>query len=584
MKAFGNIIAFAAVLVLCWGPANAEEQYKKYSRPSDEKVLVELIVNPEEWVFSVFTDDHEDVYSFDISEVRQGEDYISCGEDVELSDAGLSFPGLVISADEIKRIDVEHGVSLSETIISFISGEKKESARYKRKKSDRITFFGEVIVERDDFVRGSVVSFFGDIDVYGEVNEDVVAVFGDVFVGEEAVVRGDVISVSGKVELADKASVYGEIKSSKGRSSTRRHRARRWKDYQSTVNFTGAAYYNRVDGALIMAGAEYEHADSIIPSFETIAGYAFGSDRWRYKLSLKQTVLRGQVPVHIGGRLFRLLKSDDDKIISEAENSLFALLVNEDWKDYYEAEGGYGFARVNVLGWNEFEVGYLSEKQRWMDSNRNLWSLFGRKDFRGNYSSVPYDTLRARKSVFDDKQITSLNLRYTIDTRDDEKHPRRGWYGFASYEYSPERWKGDFDFKRFEARLKRFQPLGRHISLDLTVAYGYAEGDYLPLSRLFYLGGLGTIHGYRHKELIGTEYGMVSGEYRFRIPDSELAPFVHYDGGKIMGSRMSGEDDWNSSIGFGVDFDRSIRMFISKRLDRDESDPIFYARFSAAIL
>jgi hemolysin activation/secretion protein len=100
---------------------------------------------------------------------------------------------------------------------------------------------------------------------------------------------------------------------------------------------------------------------------------------------------------------------------------------------------------------------------------------------------------------------------------------------------------------------------------------------------MFYLGGLGSIHGYRHKEFIGTEYVQVSGEYSFRIPHSEIAPFLMYDGGKMMGDRLIGDDCWYSSIGVGVDIDRSFRLFMAKRLDIGEQDPVFYARFSAAV-
>lgn len=584
MKTIVILAAILAVLAMCAGFVNAEGEYKKYSRLTEERVLVELTVTSDEWIFSVFADDQENVYTYAIDYIRHDSDRVLCGDDVELSNDGLRFPDLFISADEIKRIDIAPGSVSSETVLTFLASvDEKKTTQFKRKKSDRISFFGDVNVEADEFIRGSVISFFGNIGVYGEVNEDVVAVFGDVYVGDKAVVRGDVISVSGKVDLDDKSSVYGFIKSSEGKSSTRRHSARRWKSYNNNVSSTGSLLYNRVDGLVLWGGAEYEHADSIIPSFEALAGYAFATNRWRYKLSLTQTVLRGPIPVQVGGEYFRKLKSDDDKIIDESENSIFALFFNEDWKDYYEGEGGYGFARVNVLDWNELEVGYLSEKQRWMDSHAKLWSLFGKKDFRGNFSSVPYDTLTARRTQFDDQQITSLVLNYSIDTRDDQKHPRRGWHGFAKYEYSPGDWQGDFDFKRFEARLKRFQPLGRYVSVDLTGAYGHAEGDYIPLSRMFYLGGLGTLHGYRHKEFIGTEYLMISGNYRFRIPGSDISPFIHYDGGRMIGDRLVGEDSWYNSIGFGIDFNRSFRMFISKRLDLADQNPVFYARFSAAV-
>jgi hypothetical protein len=44
---------------------------------------------------------------------------------------------------------------------------------------------------------------------------------------------------------------------------------------------------------------------------------------------------------------------------------------------------------------------------------------------------------------------------------------------------------------------------------------------------------------------------------------------------------MTGEDSWYNSIGVGVDIDRSVRLFISRRLDTGEADPVIYARVAA---
>lgn len=575
----------ACVLLLCGGLAVAEGEYKKYAVASENTVSLELKVNRDEWTFTLFIGDAENTYTYPVSQVHQAGGRITCGQEIEIDDNGFAFPELFISTEQIRQVRVERGTGSTETILVFLtSGPEKETETYRRKKSDIIAIQDRVVVDDDDFVRGSVISFYGDVDVYGEVNKDVVAIFGEVFAAEGAVIRGDVTSVNGSVRLQQGASVYGDVRSSDWKGRSRRFRSKRWRYYRSHVNLAGALYYNRIDGATFWGGLEYEDTDSIIPSFRAMIGYGLAAERVRYDLTLVQTLIRGAVPLQVGGKLFRKLKSDDDKIISEAENSLFAVLVKEDWKDYYEAEGAYAFARVRALDWNELEIGYLAEEQHWLDAHHNLWSLFGDdKEFRDNFSSVPYDTLVGRWAEFDNRQITSLVARYTVDTRDDEKHPREGWYGFAGYEHSPADWKGDFDFSRFETRLKRFQPLGRYVSVHLTGAYGHTTGDLIPLSRLFYLGGLGTLHGFRHKQFIGTEYVMVSGEYRFRIPGEELTPFIQYDGGKILDGHLTGDDAWYGSIGIGIDLDRNMRLFLSKRLDDADADPIFYARFSAVM-
>lgn len=586
MKTIWTILSICTALAWLVGAVSAEQPYTKFDLGQKDTVRARLIITQDRWTFIVYEDGREQLYRVPASDVAYRDGAVRVGNEIAISGKGLEFPEYFIPGNEIYAIRVTPGQTAAETDLLFMSEDTTAyRSQFRRKTSDQVSLYGPVTIPVDEFVRGSVISYFGDVTVNGEVNEDVVAVFGDVTIGPEAVVRGDVVAVNGKVKLESGASVYGIIKSEGGRTATRRHRARQWKEYyKNKIGLTGAFYYNRVDGATLWGGFRYEHSDSIIPSFEAMGGYGFSSSRWRYRLGLTQTVVRGRMPVQVGGNVFRELRSEDDWLISEAENTVFALLFNEDWKDYYEGEGGYAFARVKFLDWNKFEVGFLSEKQRWLNAHPKLWSLFGDKDFRGNFSSVPYDTLRHRRSIFDGKQINSLQMTYTVDTRDDEKKPTEGWYGTAEYEYSPKRWEGDFDFERFEARLKRFQPLGKYVSVYLTGAYGTESGDYIPMSRWFYLGGLGTIYGYRHKEFIGNGYALFSGEYRFRLPDYDFAPFLQYDGGKITRGRITGEDTWYSAISVGVDFSRSFRIFVSKRLDDSDADPIIYARFSAGTL
>ena len=587
MKTALVYILAVAFSLACFVPANAME-YKKYTREKTETVAVTITATKTTWSFEIPTADPNETgnlfYSCDIEEITHKDNAVYCGKQIIITEAGIEFPETAISFKDIKRIDLEQGESSSVIVLRFYAqGPQASESSFQRRMSDVVSCGNDILVEKDEFLRGSIIAFWGDIHVLGEVNGNVVALLGDIFIEGDAVVRGDAIAATGEVDLHKDASVYGLVKSGKGKFSSRRHRARRWKQIDNTIEVALAPTYNRVDGLNLFGGLQYEHRDSVIPSFHVLGGYAFASNRWRYDVGLSQTVIRGKFPVAIGGNFFRLLKSDDDRIISEQENSFFAICVNEDWKDYYEAEGAYGFAKIKPLGWNTIEVGYLAESQNWLDAHPKLWSVFGAKDFRGNFSSVPYPVLMAGKDDFADKKVTSFKARYTLDRRDDVDSPRRGWYGYASYEYSPDSWNGDFDFTRIEAKLRRYQKLSRYQYIHLTGGYGYARGDYLPLNRYFFLGGLGTMYGYRHKEFMGKEYVYFGSEYRFTIPHSDMSPFIRYDGGKIADSRLGGGDPWLSSISVGIDIEDQIKIFVSRRLDRDNEDIVFYARFSAAL-
>jgi hypothetical protein len=520
----------AGIAIVAASGVIAEGPYTRYEPKSKADTVAVLEVGRHQWTLTAFRDGQPERFTCQAEQVKRTESGLHLGTDVTLDDHGITAPGLTIPMDQIGSLDVETTGGGEVTQITFLAPETGRSGTAQRPRKDRLSFWQPVTVDKEEFVRGSVAAFNGDVDVRGEVNRDVVAVFGDIHIYGGAVVRGDVFALNGSVKLDAEASVYGTVMSAGKETTSRRHRAARWKTREEAVSITGDCAYNRVDGLRLMMGLSYEHPDSLIPSFEAMGGYAFSSKRGRYRLGISQAVLRGSAPVMIGGQVYRLLKSDDDKLIGESENSIFALIVNEDWKDYYEAEGAYGYVAFTPVRWGTFEVGYLSENQSWLDAHPKLWSLFGDKDFRGNFSSVPYPLLTEARSDFDDKQVTSLNLKATVDSRDDEKNPERGWLGTVAYEYSPGDWKGDFDFNRFEARLKRFQPLSRYLSVHLTGAYGRVDGDGVPLNRRFFLGGLGTVHGYRHKAYMGNEYSALrnGAVHPVRRRQNRRRPYIGY--------------------------------------------------------
>lgn len=570
--------------LLVAAPAMAAD-YKSYSR--EEKILSPVVVltaEKDEWIFESYENSEITTYVVEIPYISKTGASLTCGDDVMIDSAGITFPDRVIAFEDIGSIGVDFGASANDVVLSFYpKDESKRKTSFRRRMSDKISVDNEIIVTGNTFIRGSVIALYGDVIINGEVNGDVVALLGDIQVNADAVIRGDAISADGSVRLNKDASVYGVVQSGSGKQSSRRSRARRWKHRSSDIELYGVPNYNRVDGLFVNIGAKYEHRDSLLPSFHASLGYAFASEQWRYDVGLSQTLLRGRIPIEIGGHVFRELKSDDDRIIDNQENMIFALIVNEDWKDYYEAEGAYGFIRSRPLRWHEIEIGYLAEEYDWYDAHPKLWSLFGAKDFRGNFSSVPYGILTEKKPDLIDKKLTSLNIQYTVNTLENAEKRHSGWFGRASYEFSPERWNGDFDFTRIEGRLKRFQRLNRYQSLSFTASYGYVRGDYIPLNRYFFLGGLGTLHGYRHKEFMGREYLLAGAEYRFRIPRTGIAPFLHWDGGRISADRLGSEDGWLSSISLGVDVENYFRLFVSQRLDRDDEDPVIYARFTAKL-
>ncbi len=559
---------------------NKDLELPQYTREKVETPLISIGIDAEQWVITVFEDIGESQYRYQKSDVTAGSGRITLGSDFVFTTTEFTTPDDVIPVDQITTIEYTSDLIDGKLALDFLrvtyDGEPRRSARNR----NRVEVTGPIVIGRTEFIRGSVVAFAGDIEVNGEVNGDVVALMGNIVIGPSAVVRGDVHAAEGEVTLAPESSVFGLVHYGDRKPSSRKGRISRWRDRDEEFQPELRLKYDRVDGLAAMAGVSYHHPDSILPSFSVLAGYALESERLRYDIGLTQTVLRGRFPLQIGGRVYKLLDSDDDKFISDDENSLFVFWFNEDWKDWYEAEGAYAFVRFWFLGFNNLEIGYLAEDHRFFRAHPRLWAVFGAKQFRSNFSALPL-TQSEKYEAVDRKGISSLKAKLTIDTRNDVDRTRRGWLASAEYENSSTDGNGDYNFDRYEFRAMRFQPLSRYHTIHLGAAYGRIENDLVPLQRLFYLGGLGTIHGMDHKEQFGKEFILTTASYRFMIPGSDLMPFVQYDGGRIGAERLGPGQTWFNSVSLGIDFDYKFRLFVSKRMDRDD-DVVIYARFSPA--
>ena len=75
--------------------------------------------------------------------------------------------------------------------------------------------------------------------------------------------------------------------------------------------------------------------------------------------------------------------------MGNSENTVFALIAREDFKDYYESEGAGGWIKMSAAKDLLLTISYDSYDSRWIKSQKNLWSMFGgSKLFRENFSSI----------------------------------------------------------------------------------------------------------------------------------------------------------------------------------------------------
>jgi hemolysin activation/secretion protein len=102
------------------------------------------------------------------------------------------------------------------------------------------------------------------------------------------------------------------------------------------------------------------------------------------------------------------------------------------------------------------------------------------------------------------------------------------------------------------------------------------------MQKLFYLGGLGTLHGYRHKEFMGSRFWMLNSEYRIDFPRSDLAASLSWDVGQVSADSHFGiEDEVRHSLGASLYFGNDLKLTVARRLDgAKDDDPKFYVRLA----
>lgn len=93
---------------------------------------------------------------------------------------------------------------------------------------------------------------------------------------------------------------------------------------------------------------------------------------------------------------------------------------------------------------------------------------------------------------------------------------KHGWWGNFSVEYADKRLNSDFDFNLYHFTIVRYNQLLSNHNLDFRLEGAFSDTP-LPRQRLLYLGGVGTLHGYDFKELVGDNTLLFNVEYRIQF-------------------------------------------------------------------
>lgn len=254
--------------------------------------------------------------------------------------------------------------------------------------------------------------------------------------------------------------------------------------------------YNRVDGPAAILGAAFQTGRHPAPVIFAEGGYAFSRAKGLYEAGFS-TPFGDRPLLTLGGSVYRKTASEDEWIVSEGENTLFALVARTDKRDYYESEGGQAY-----LTWapgSDFELrgGARVESQRSL-STRTRVSLTGR-----------HPVFRPNPAIQEgDDQALTVRLRLGPDPIPF----RGGTQGEATYERSGTPLSGDFEYGTLLGAVRNRTRLSPAKDFRARLIAGSTLSGALPSQKLWSLGGIGTLRGHDYKSFTGDQFFLANAE------------------------------------------------------------------------
>ncbi len=383
-----------------------------------------------------------------------------------------------------------------------------------------ITYDGNKTIEKSEIIRAHVVVKGGDLTVYGAVEGDALVVGGTLYVknggkisGNARVINGEIVKdedgfIGGYMDKTRaSAAGYRQDRRTFGRSSYRLNT--QWAS--ETTNLDNFLFrYNRVEGIFLGLGSEkkyYWDGSKRWNAYGSV-GWGFKSHRWRYNLGLTRQFALANDDANssglfeIGAEGHSLTDSKDQWIIGLHENTAAALLIHEDFRDYYGREGfvlhtAYSTQQGDVTG--QLKAEYLIDRYASL-ANRTEWSIFGgNKVFRAN-------------SAIDEGAMRSFLASGGLSTVTRTSYGQEGWSIYGTAEYARKSWGGIFSFSQLVADIRRYQPVSLYNNFNIRLRVGTSRGS-VPLQKAFELGGLSTLHARPFKSEIGNRMILVNAEY-----------------------------------------------------------------------
>lgn len=268
-----------------------------------------------------------------------------------------------------------------------------------------------------------------------------------------------------------------------------------------------AVRYNRVEGLFLGMQVTCRPTRRIGLSFPLMAGYGFNNKTWRYSVSVLQSFLKAE-QLTLGAAYFDETASNDGWRVRGTENSLAALLLKEDFMDYFGRKGWQVYVNERFFGRHTARVVYATYDYQDMGKTEELaGALFG-----GKKRFAPNPSITSGKEQ-------SVKLILELDWRDSPLLPLEGTLVQAIYEKT---WQ-DFSTDGLFVSMIHFRPTFGDQRLVVRTIVGTRAGSVAP-QHLMTMGGVGTLRAFRDGCQKGQNLALFNAAYYFDNLLGKLLP------------------------------------------------------------
>ena len=505
---------------------------------------------------------------------------------------------------------------------------------------------GSFAVPAGSAITGRVAVYRGTLRVLGRIEGPVMVINGDLVIGPGGVVVGPVLVVGGRIDVRPGGRLDGEktaydplapvYRLPNGLLSQRERRKQLGElasaqtsfqtgSIRTTLSLETGKTFNRIEGLPIVFG----------PSFQTQGASAAADARLDaraiFRPTTDRTKLRDNVGFVIstewrggggrrwfgfGGSGYRRILSIEDQPLSKGESGWSAFLLQQDYRDYFEARGIEGFGYVEPI--RRLRLGFSLRN----DLERSVPASDPVSVFRNQ------DTWRPNPLI-DDGHYRTARFSFNYDTRNDVERPTNGWLLKADYERSrsddaspvalPVAVRGPippgrYHFSKLRFDVRRYARFNARTRVNVRIiGDGWIDGDPLPVQHRVSLGGPDILPGFGFRSLNCSPIGFIDPSQAslcdrmlaaqieihnnlplslpFRIRNGDIAAiqqilgieradlvlmantgkaWLSGDGpGRVPNDRIPNLDEWDIDVGAGLDAG-GLGLYLAKSLSDNQ--------------